>query len=69
MKWIFGSGAMKNPDTKDLGWFQCTQCGNGFEIHRWEVEAGDYVDRQSCDHCGIGPMLIDWDYPWVAEEK
>lgn len=64
---------MKNPDTKDLAWFQCTHCGYGIEIYRWEVEAGDFVDRQSCDHCGIGHMLIDWDYPdgpgWKYEEK
>ena len=58
--------------TKDLGWIQCSQCGNGFEVHRSEVEAGDYVNRQTCDECGIGPMFIDWDYPdgkgWVAEK-
>lgn len=64
---------MKNHDTKDLGWFQCSQCGNGFEIHRWEMEAGDYVDRQSCDHCGYGVMTVDWSFPdgpgWRYEEK
>lgn len=56
-----------------LGWIQCTECGNGFEIHRLEVEAGDYVNRQACDHCGIGVMLIDWDFfdgpGLIAEEK
>jgi len=59
-------------ETKDIGWIQCSQCGNGFEVHRSEVEAGDYVDRQACDECGIGPMHIDFDYPdgigWVAEK-
>jgi hypothetical protein len=69
MKWTFGSGAMKNPDTKDLGWIQCSQCGWGCEIHKSEVDAGDYVDRQACPDCGLGPCRIDWDYPWVAEEK
>ena len=57
--------------SKDLGWIQCTQCGNGFEVTKQEVDAGDYVHRQACDCCGIGPMLIDWDYPdgpgWKAE--
>lgn len=48
---------------KDYGWIQCTQCGNGFQVHKSEVDAGDYVDRQVCDHCGIGPMLIDWTWP------
>ena len=63
---------MKNPD-KDLGWFQCNNCGNGFEIQRWEIEAGDYVNRQACDHCGYGIMTVDFDYPdgpgWRYEEK
>jgi hypothetical protein len=63
---------MKNVDTENLGWFQCNQCGNGFEINRWEIEAGDYVDRQSCDHCGFGVMTADFDYPdgkgWKYEE-
>ena len=49
--------------TKDLGWIQCSECGNGFEVHRSEVEARDYVNRQACDECGIGSMYIDWDYP------
>ena len=52
-----------------LGWIQCTQCGWGCEIHKSEVDAGDYVDRQACPDCGLGPCSIDWDYPWVAEEK
>ncbi len=56
--------------TDNLGWLQCTQCGNGFEITREDVEAGDYHDRQACDHCCIGPMRIDWDYPdgWTAKQ-
>ena len=49
--------------TKDLGWLQCTQCGNGFEVTRQDVECGDVVGRQACDECGLGPMLVDWDYP------
>ena len=46
-----------------LAWIQCTQCGNGFEITKEEVDCGDHVDRQACDSCCIGPMIIDWDYP------
>ena len=56
-----------------LGWIQCSQCGWGCEIHKSEVDAGDYVDRQACPDCCLGPCRIDWDYPdgpgWVAEEK
>ena len=56
-----------------LGWIQCSQCGWGCEIHKSEVDAGDYVDRQACPDCGLGPCRIDWNYPdgpgWVAEEK
>jgi hypothetical protein len=54
----------------NIGWMQCTQCGNGFEVTKQEVDCGDYVDRQACDCCGIGPMIIDWTYPdgagWTA---
>jgi hypothetical protein len=50
-------------DNEHLGWIQCTQCGNGFVVHKVEVDVGDYVDRQACDECGIGPMLIDWTWP------
>ena len=54
----------------DLGWIQCTQCGWGREVHRSEIEAGDYLDRQACPECCIGPCKIDWTYPdgrgWVA---
>ncbi len=49
--------------TADLRWLQCTQCGHGHEVHRAEVKAGDYVDRQACPECGIGPCRIDWTYP------
>lgn len=60
-------------DPQNLGWMQCTQCGNGFEVTKEEVEAGDYVDRQCCDECGIGPMKIDWTYPdgpgWKADNS
>lgn len=63
-------GIQKN--TQNLGWIQCTQCGNGFQVHKSEVDAGDYVDRQVCDHCGIGPMIIDWTWPdgpgWKADK-
>jgi hypothetical protein len=59
--------------TLHMGWIQCTQCGWGSEVSRSEVEAGDYTDRQACDHCGIGPCRIDWDWPdgpgWKYEEK
>lgn len=59
--------------TLHMGWIQCTQCGWGSEVNRSEVEAGDYTDRQACDHCGIGPCRIDWDWPdgpgWKYEEK
>lgn len=44
-----------------LGWLQCTQCGHGHEVHRAEVEAGDYTDRQACPACCIGPCRITWD--------
>ena len=58
--------------TKDIGWIGCTQCGWGCQFHRSEVELGDYVDRQSCPDCDLGPCRIDWDYPdgpgWVAEK-
>ena len=64
-------GITGDNNTKDIGWIQCSQCGWGCEVHRSEVEAGDYVDRQSCPDCGLGPCKIDWDYPdgsgWVAE--
>ena len=48
--------------TKDIGWIQCSQCGWGCELRRLEVEAGDYVDRQACDECGIGPTQTDMMY-------
>jgi hypothetical protein len=32
-------------------------------VHLADVEAGDYVDRQACPECGIGPCRIDWTYP------
>jgi hypothetical protein len=58
--------------TKDLGWIQCNCCGNGFEIDRFSVNAGDYINRQSCDHCLEGIMTIDWGYPdgpgWRADK-
>lgn len=64
--------AMQPLINKNLGWFQCTQCGNGQEVHRADVEAGDIIDGQVCDHCGIGPMRIDWTWPdgpgWKAEK-
>jgi len=64
---------MSDPTNHSLGWIQCTQCGNGFEVTRGEVEAGDHIDRQSCDECGIGPMRIDWTYPdgpgWTFHEE
>ena len=61
-----------NGDTKDIGWIQCSQCGFGQEVHRSEVEAGDWVDNQSCPDCGLGPCDIDFTWPdgsgWVAEK-
>lgn len=76
MKPTFGSGPMKKQseiNKDDLGWIQCNSCGNGFEIYGYSVESGDYTDKQLCDHCLEGLMIIDWDYPdgpgWVAEEK
>ena len=76
MKPTFGSGQMKKQNDiskDDLGWIQCSQCGWGCEVHKSEVEAGDYVDRQACPDCGLGPCDIDWDYPdgpgWKYEEK
>lgn len=45
----------------DCGWLQCTQCGYGQQVMRWEVEAGDYHDRQACPECCIGPCRIAWE--------
>ena len=42
------------------GWFQCSQCGHGHIVYKWQFEVGDYRDRQGCPHCGIGIMLVDW---------
>lgn len=44
------------------GWIHCTQCGWGCQVHRAEVAAGDYHDRQACPHCGIGPCRINWEH-------
>jgi hypothetical protein len=56
--------------TKDFAWIQCTQCGWGTQLHREDVESGDYTDRQACPECDLGPCIIDWTYPdgrgWVA---
>ena len=43
------------------GWFQCTQCGHGHWVQRWEVEIGDYVERTACPECGIGIMKVEWE--------
>ncbi len=62
---------MANRDD-NLGWLQCNNCGNGFEITREEVEAGDYKNRQACEHCYGGIMTVDFTYPngpgWVYKE-
>lgn len=42
------------------GWFQCIQCGHGHVVHKWQFEAGDHRDKESCPHCGTGTMLVDW---------
>ena len=56
----------------NLGWFQCNQRGNGFRITREEIDCGDHVDRQACDHCYGGIMTVDFTYPdgpgWVFKE-
>jgi hypothetical protein len=43
------------------GWLQCTQCGWGVEVSSEDIDCGDYVINGSCDHCGIGPIVVDWD--------
>ena len=43
------------------GWIQCTQCGNGYSVCKQDIQSGDVVDRQACEHCGIGPMIISWE--------
>jgi len=59
--------------TNNVGWIQCNQCGNGFPVSKEEVDSGDYVERQSCDHCGYGIMKIDWTWPdgpgWVFNDN
>jgi hypothetical protein len=59
--------------TKDIGWIQCTQCGWGCELHRSEVEAGDFIHNMLCQECLEGPCKIDWTYPdgigWVADNS
>lgn len=62
MKITEEAGGYKKEYNQDSGWIQCTECGNGFEIYRYLIEAGDVTDRQVCDHCGIGLMIIDWTY-------
>jgi len=47
----------------DIGWLNCTQCGWGHKIQRWEVSAGDISDGQTCESCGLGPCRIDWTWP------
>lgn len=72
-EWTHMKSKQNDISKDDLGWIQCSQCGWGTEVEGWEVLAGDYVDRQACQDCGLGPCDIDWDYPsgpgWVAEEK
>ena len=44
----------------NAGWLQCTQCGHGHAVERWEVECGDYVDRTACPECFFGIVKISW---------
>lgn len=48
---------------KDLnqGWFQCSQCGYGHGLERWQVECGDYVEKTACPECGTGIMKVEWE--------
>ena len=25
------------------GWFQCSQCGHGHIVYKWQFEGGDYI--------------------------
>jgi hypothetical protein len=51
----------ENENENQQGWFQCTQCGHGHWVQRWEVEIGDYVERTACPECGIGIMKVEWE--------
>lgn len=50
------------------GWIHCTQCGWGCQVHRADVEAGDYHDRQACPECCMGPCRINWEHFEVLPE-
>lgn len=45
----------------DTGWINCSECGWGCQIYRYEFEAGDYHDGQMCPDCCVGICRIDWD--------
>jgi len=45
----------------EQGWLQCSQCGNGFWVRRWEFEVGDRKDRERCPRCLIGFMSVEWE--------
>jgi len=43
------------------GWLQCSQCGHGHSVERWEVECGDYTEGTACPECLIGLVKITWE--------
>jgi hypothetical protein len=43
------------------GWFQCSQCGNGFWVRKWEFLVGDREDREPCPCCLLGFMSVEWE--------
>ncbi len=54
-----------------LGWLQCSECGYGCEVEKWEVLCGDVTDGTVCQDCCVGICRIDWTYPdgkgWKAD--
>lgn len=42
------------------GWFQCTQCGNGYIVDEIDFQTEEHVEREACSHCDYGIMLVDW---------
>jgi hypothetical protein len=47
--------------SSERGWFQCSQCGHGHGLERWQVECGDYVEKTACPECGTGVMKVEWE--------
>ena len=48
-------------DLGRTGWLQCSECGHGHSVERWQVDSGDYTDKVSCPECLTGLIKITWE--------